>query len=336
MIPLRLLYGPFRLSVSPSGVANPRGGDEVVPAFVTLPRGLFPCAEARGPGAIAEWNRVAPALETILPSIRAGGRPFGPLAAWIEASVQAGVLTWQESAGACREFLTALAARRDLCDACGLPPADRWTAAECWQVKEGHTSSVWGLLITARGAGPTPLCVNVARDAVASRELAGTSERLRELHARDPGHVAAVHAIWQVESPAGAGALTVTVQEWVPGRELHVPAGDANGLLEIAWFLGPAPGGAGPQRVLGRRLTAEEQDRVARQALAFLERHAVWSSDGSTVEVPAIEVNEGDAVWADGRFVVVAVSETVRRLPAGEWHRVQASPQAWPSLAGTV
>ncbi len=332
MTPIYFFQGPLRLPVCATTFRfeGHDESDELRPAFTTLPRGVAAFAAAQGGEGPAAWARVAPALESMLPSLRAGGQAGGPLAPWLEACRDAGVLTWRDSAGAARAFLETLHDDASLREACRLPAPEAWRGVACWQVKEGQTASVWHVAVQAEGeAPPHACCINVPRDARASEELARTTAHLRELGARDAGHVARVFAHCLVDPAApGLPPLFVSALEWVPGRELHAPRG-ADDLVEIGWFL-DAPAEPGTrQRVFGRRLDDAEQAAVASQARAFLARHATLSPNGTRVTLPVFELNEGDAVWADGRLVIVALSDAAHTVAADDWAQLCASAEPW-------
>src|SRR5207253_2665632 len=141
-----------------------------------------------------------------------------------------------------------------------------------WNVKEGHTSSVWSATFAcASEKGPKRIAVNVARDDVASRELEQATARFRELTEREPD-IAAAHvlALWILRRANIRGAtVTVVAQTWIDDAyEIHtVPIGPGAGgqFFAVERFIADPKEPAHIRSVRGRRLTIEEHRRTGRQ-----------------------------------------------------------------------
>lgn len=258
MVPIRLFHGPLRDPI------NLDSGSAQAPFFGIAPRSLV----GRVAGLEAEtdltWPMVAPLIDAALcaRSLNTG------LTQWLHLCNESQVLSWRASAVACDSTAAALATDIDQRMACGLPDPDEWTSIDCWQVKEGHTSSVWQVAIAFRGGSKREICcVNVARDASAAAELRATSARLQALRSEDPDHVARIGVVRTI-AVGGPQQLdaTVTIGEWIPGNELHVTGvGPSGRVIEVGWFLGGALPVERRQRILGRYIDGEELTDICEQ-----------------------------------------------------------------------
>lgn len=180
------------------------------------------------------------------------------------------------------------------------------TACELWNVKEGHTSSVWRLQLQDPDGGQTICALNVARDAVAGVELRTVSAFMQAAAGRTPGlPMAAVLDLSEVcvRGTAGAMPVVVTRNVWVDGaHEIHQLTG-ADGqdrLVLVERFITRAEGDARIRAVRGRTCSPEERQRIHRDIACFM-------AEACAGERFRIDINDGDVVWSGGRSVVVAM-----------------------------
>lgn len=291
-----------------------------MPFHGVAPRGLL---ATLGPSGQAVWERAAPAIEEWLAH---GGDGTGIPPHLLAAARAAGVVSLAASAEVAAAYAeVALAA----------PPA------ELWSVKEGHTSTVWRVT-SADGAA---YAVNVARDLVATEELATSAGVLATMAAALPDVVAAPVATGRVPA-GGAGEVAVLVQPWVAGAlEVGAPRrGDGScALLAVERFLTDPGSPARIVAVRGRRLDDGEQRTVAALWAAATLAGTRPAGDG-LVAVPRIEVREGDLVLAPwGPAVVAASAEhdvTTRTalvpLLLDRWQRLHLDRDAYDVTADVI
>src|SRR5699024_9640843 len=93
---------------------------------------------------------------------------------------------------------------------------------ELWNVKEGHTSSVWKLTISTEKESEV-FAVNVAKDREAGRELRESSIKLRRITDEIPGiNCAKVYDIAAIKDKMLPVPVVVTRNEWIDNAcEIH-------------------------------------------------------------------------------------------------------------------
>lgn len=228
----------------------------------------------------------------------------GGLDFWRDAARACGVLRFGQSAAAARSYAERLANAPSAERVLGIKLARGETPTiDLWNVKEGHTSSVWRARFTGEG-GAAECAINVARDPEAARELRRTSLVLR-LIARDwsKANLARVRQIANVTLPDLADPVLVTCNDWIANAlELHLLPGAEDG--DVAWiaverFISSADAPAQICRILGRRLNEVEVTRVEANITEFLARGARFRAQ--------LDVNDGDLVWDGDHAVVVAI-----------------------------
>jgi hypothetical protein len=168
--------------------------------------------------------------------------------------------------------------------------------AELWNIKEGHTASVWFVTFADGGS-----CVlNVGRDPLASSELAMVTERLRAMPAESVRVAGVLDGFW-VDPPAaveggGTPPVYVAIQELIADAfEIHRIEG-RYALVE-RFITDPLV----PSRITsvrGRWTTADEADRIDAVCDEF---ERVGGPLGLS-----LTVNDGDLVWGASTPVVVA------------------------------
>jgi hypothetical protein len=174
---------------------------------------------------------------------------------------------------------------------------------EVWNVKEGHTSSVWRVRLD-NGSAIQEFAVNVARDRMAGEELARISEAMQRIAESWPeANLARVLDIVKIRLPDVAEPVVVTRNEWIPeSYEIHRlpgPGNEPGPLVVVERFLTEDSAPSRIRRILGRRLTEAECEQVNRNVREFLERTARLAV--------RVDINEGDLVWTGQRAIVVAI-----------------------------
>ncbi len=217
----------------------------------------------------------------------------GSLALLRQAARQSHVLSFRHSAEAAQRFVER---RLDLQEA----------RCDLWNIKEGHTSSVWRVTVDGENASGE-FILNVARDDAAGLELARTAWTMQAIGDCYPDlAMAKVEDIAEVEidyfgQPA---AVTVTRNELVrDALEIHLgrdrQTGEPTHVVVERFLMSPEQ----PSEIVhifGRVMTHTECLRLEAGLAAFL--------DAALQVAPvALDINDGDIVWADSRAVVVAI-----------------------------
>jgi hypothetical protein len=209
----------------------------------------------------------------------------------------AGALSFGESAACVWRYL------EQHCVAAG-----KAAEVEAWNIKEGHTSSVWGVSLRDAQGSLLKFIVNVARDRSASAELDASSKRLRQIRAGAPTVLLAeVEDIERVRVPLASGPaeVVVTRNEWLSGcQEIHaVQEQRRSRYLLVERFLTMPDAPAHIVSIYGRRCSDAECRQIDSDIASFREQAA------AVLQVPTeLEVNDGDLVWNGSRAVVVATS----------------------------
>jgi hypothetical protein len=179
------------------------------------------------------------------------------------------------------------------------------TSARCevWNVKEGHTSSVWRVRL-AEGNTWQEFAVNVARDRAAGKELKRTSQTMRRIAQSWPeANLTKVFEIASVRPTATAEPVVVTRNEWIrDSYEIHRLHGfetEPGPLVLVERFLTEDSAPSRIRRLVGRRLNPAECEQVERDLREFLERAAQFAVQ--------VDINEGDLVWNGQRALVIAI-----------------------------
>jgi len=233
-------------------------------------------------GALPGWSDNAHRLD-----VESAGKLDGPNRAWSRAAVECGLLSFAQSTACARVFAEQIAVELGFGTGAGIA---------LWNVREGHTSSVWHVRIEGAAAA---LAVNVARDRIAGEELRRTSKVLKQIGDAWPdANIARVQTIADVQPPGLAEPVVVTHNEWIAEAfEIHrLPDGS---LITVERFIADDDAPAYICRIRGRRLSEGECAQVDRDMAAFL-------TSGADHAVQ-LDINEGDLVWDGRRAVVVAI-----------------------------
>jgi hypothetical protein len=222
----------------------------------------------------------------------------------VEAARACGMLTFAQSAAAAAQFVA-----HELREV--VAPA---THVELWNVKEGHTSSVWRLTVDPPERPTVRLALNVGRDHLASDELERSAAILDEVTASSLAvTVAAVVARGRVTVPGAPGLRpAVVVQEWVEGASelaLLPRRGGGRRLYAVERWVTAEQEPGRIAGAVGHRLTDTEHKQVAECATRFL-LDTVRLAGRAALRFPRIDVEHGDWMWgADGLYVVATAGD---------------------------
>lgn len=181
---------------------------------------------------------------------------------------------------------------------------DDWRC-ELWDIKEGHTSSVWLMTLARRDRAVVHRAVlNVARDREGGAELRRTAAVMHAISELDPEiNLAAVVDVQTVSIDRDGVFVDVTVteNEWISGDEVHLISrrGEPQRCyVAVERFLPSAVAPAKVAAVRGRRLHEVEQETLERDIACFQRR------------APGVQmnINEGDVVWDGRKATIVAIS----------------------------
>jgi hypothetical protein len=285
-----LLHGPTRTPVGDGAPCRPFHGIVGLGLLEILP-----------PGGACEWEVAAPLLDAALSGDAASTERLP--AGLLTAARERGVLSFAQSAAAAVCF----AAQH----------VDAASCIELWNVKEGHTSSVWRLSADGPDGVRTRLALNIARDDVAGAELERSADVLDDLARRTSVPVAAVVACARVALPGdGAPCPHVVAQEWVDDAvEVGFLRDRSEGVRRLYAIERFVTSGEVPGRItgaVGRRLTDDEHIEVARCATRVALDGADVDADGLSISFPRLDLNHGDWVWTpDGPHAVAAAGKRV-------------------------
>jgi hypothetical protein len=216
-------------------------------------------------------------------------------------AAECAVLSFGQSALAAKQYVEAY---------CAALPLDRADiSCELWNIKEGHTSSVWQVRVHGiPGAETDEFIVNVARDTEAGRELKATSAKMLAIARLWPkANLAKVLSVDEVPIdfhgvPIG---VKVTRNELIRDcYEIHQLVDRLAGrrrLVLVERFLAPEKDRPSHIRsIRGRELTEPERRRVKNDVNGLLARIRRRFPVG-------VDFNDGDVVWNGKRGIVVAI-----------------------------
>jgi hypothetical protein len=211
---------------------------------------------------------------------------------WIalkQNAIQYGVLSFAESTLAAQRHIETYA-----------------NAAKCelWNIKEGHTSSVWKVTL----ANEESFVLNVARDKVANEELKILSTHLKKITDEgDTSNLAKVYDIVEIEDEQLPIKVVVTKNEWVNDSfEIHSRINlktNQEELLLVERFITDVQKPAEITSILGRIFSAKETLQIKKEISNFLTQATTCLS-----HTPEININDGDVVWNGDKAIVIAIN----------------------------
>lgn len=280
--PVEFLYGPDGVPFHLLDGETVVDGTGRIPFHGIISRGLLARLQ-QAPEPLDPWDELGHLLhdETAVSS--------SELDRWRRTAADCGVLSFAQSAVCIRNYIERCAPARTRC--------------ELWNVKEGHTSSVWRVRLgdeTTR----EEFAVNLARDRPAGEELERTSETMRRIAEFWPAaNLAKVFEITSVRPTATAEPVVITRNEWIPdSHEIHRLPGsgtEPGPLVLVERFLTEDSAPSRIRRLVGRRLKSAECEQVEEDLREFLARTAPLAVQ--------VDMNEGDLVWNGQRAIVIAI-----------------------------
>lgn len=181
---------------------------------------------------------------------------------------------------------------------------------DLWNLKEGHTSSVWKASVFDQNLEEHHFIVNVSRDYMAGLELEKTSRQMQGIAAQCPNiNMAKVQDIQKllVNDDNDTFEVVATRNEWIENAfEIHALKIEPNGkeqLVLVERFLTEADDPSHITSIHGRKLTETESLAIENDIALFLTAASLTESP-----IPGLNINEGDVVWNGSRAIVVAIS----------------------------
>jgi hypothetical protein len=174
-------------------------------------------------------------------------------------------------------------------------------------IKEGHTSSVWKVAISAEDKSET-FVLNVARDQEAGAELRESSEKLKTIGDAFPKiNMAKVNDIFILKDDSMPSEVVITRNEWIENAyEIHSRKNKKSGdeeLILVDRFFTDASLPAHITSVLGKVFSPAETQKIQFEIKQFI--------TFATTCLPArphININDGDVVWDGKKAIIVALS----------------------------
>lgn len=177
---------------------------------------------------------------------------------------------------------------------------------EIWNIKEGHTSSVWKVAFASEEKFDS-FAVNVARDEEAGIALKASSEKMKIIGIKFPEiNLAKVLDIYALQDRSLPSLVVITRNEWIDNSyEIHSRKNKTgeDELLMVERFLTSKNNPAYITSVLGRIFTAEEVRNIKKEINIFLTKATAYLPGK-----PEININDGDVVWDGEKAIVVAIS----------------------------
>lgn len=210
------------------------------------------------------------------------------------------VLSFSDSAACARKYAWNYASGAD---------TDSTLKCELWNIKEGHTSSVWKVsFLNENELACEEFIINVARDREAGYELRQTSEKMQAMADNFPDiNIAGVYDITTVKLDYFDKdiAAVVTRNEFIPdAREIHAlkqPGSTKEQYILVERFLTNENNPSQISSIRGRRFTETECDRIEKD-IRFFSENAAREFDAE------INILDGDLVWNGEKAIVVAIS----------------------------
>lgn len=180
---------------------------------------------------------------------------------------------------------------------------------ELWNIKEGHTSSVWLATIkNGRNIQEDKFIVNVARDKAASIELQDTAKKMLAIAECQPEiNMAKVYDIERVNLIYSCESIDVIVtrNEWIANAyEIHFLSKtetQTEQYVLVERFLTSLDRPSQIISIRGRKFTEGETNQIKDDIAFFL-------ANADRVVPTDININEGDVVWTGEKAVIVAIS----------------------------
>jgi hypothetical protein len=202
---------------------------------------------------------------------------------------------------------------------------DQIERVEVWNLKEGHTSSVWRVtVVPAGGEAPVRFALNVARDTAAGKELLASAAILEDV-GRRTSELCMARVLVKALVPICEGnqsQVPVVAQEWIDDAcelgFLKERRSQRRRLYAIERFVTADDEPGRIDSVQGYRLKPDEHDRVVNEIVTTTLMSSVFDLDRDQVVIPCFEINEGDWAWNGEHAYLVAASSEQKVLRLGE------------------
>jgi len=176
-----------------------------------------------------------------------------------------------------------------------------------WNIKEGHTSSVWKASIISEEKKEI-FVVNVARDYDSGIELKETSENLLVIgNTYLEINLAKVLEISSIKHDLLPFEVIVTKNDWIENSfEIHKRTNRESGneeLLVVERFLTDPNNRSKIRSVVGKVISQKETEQINDDINQFLTTAANCLS-----QTLLLNINDGDVVWDGKKATVVAIS----------------------------
>lgn len=204
-------------------------------------------------------------------------------------AIQCGVLNFAQSTLAAKRYLESYT---------------NTARCELWNIKEGHTSSVWKVTL----ANEESFVLNIARDKIAGDELKTLSTHLKKITDEgDTSNLAKVYHITEIEDERLPIKVVVTKNEWVNNSfEIHSRINvktNQEELLLVERFITDVRKPAEITAILGRVFNTKETLQIKKEISNFLTQATTCLS-----HTPEININDGDVVWNGDKAIVIAIN----------------------------
>lgn len=309
-------HGPDR---TPVGVSGDQSDPLALRPFHGIPsRGLVETLK-RWPKRF-DWESACVSLEPALDGDPAAVATTS--AALLQAAQMCGVLRFDQSAFVARLFLERYLL--EVLDRMGI--ASRLVddnLVEIWNIKEGHTSSVWKITVSVGPHDLVHFALNVARDRAASDELLESALLLEEISSKLRTVAAArVLVKKRLSIPDTQELVQVVAQVWVDeALELAILRNPHSGnqrFHAVERFVTHSSEPGRIRSIVGRELDAQEHAVVAKEIVTAMLEGATFDLRSDLTTMPDFEMNEGDWVFSAGHACLVALSPRELSCTTGE------------------
>lgn len=292
-------FGPDKTTfeMEKSGIAEQ---SSAIPFHGIVSRGLLNTLIKEDPEGIL-WHQYAHMLDEIQSQCKPESESIPELKRLSEYAKNNNVLSFSQSALCAKKYIEMFSNSYQ---------CSNNLICELWNIKEGHTSSVWKCSILLNNV-PQPFdkfILNVARDTTAGIELKASSIKMQEIAMHCAGtNIARVLDIQSVSLDYYGSEIEVIVSknECVDNCfEIHKvfdKKSNQEQLLLVERFLINQNNPARITSIFGRRFTDIESNKIKNDIKYFM-------SNVPSDFKAEINIQEGDVVWDGKRAVVVAIS----------------------------
>lgn len=295
---IKLFHGPDRV---PFELSQDQGQgvscDIYQPFHGIISRGLLSKIKQQENILVNLWNRKAHLLDS---ELNGHDEPDGDLKRLADWARECKVHSFAQSAQVVHRYLEKLHSE------CFQNSEE--VEYDVWNIKEGHTSSVWKVTYEINGI-KSSFALNVARDYEAGLELLKTSKKMKAIEQEYPDiNMAIVRDIQDIPMVYFGETINVVVvqNDWIENAtEIHLLENKELGpkrYVLVDRFLTDSSNPARIGKIRGRYCNQSEAVKIENDIEIFLNKAA-------TLKQPIdININDGDVVWDDKKAVIVAIS----------------------------